>query len=161
MPDRATCAINALLAAHPGDWVWGQVLVRPRERGFALSHADDRDRTESQLRPVHPADLRLLAQHSERGEYRPLKAAPDLISGWQAQAASAAELETALNALYPGSVADWFAACFPTPPVTSYREFTERQTGMYRISAMLTDAQAAQVIRATRRGVLPQTPAGR
>ncbi|HXG47426.1 MAG TPA: hypothetical protein VNO52_07375, partial [Methylomirabilota bacterium] len=34
-----------------------------------------------------------------------------------------------------------------SPPVTHYREFTSRQTGMYRVTQMLTDDQAARVIR--------------
>jgi hypothetical protein len=32
--------------------------------------------------------------------------------------------------------------------VTHYREFTERQTGMYRVTTMLNDGQAAQMTRA-------------
>jgi hypothetical protein len=32
--------------------------------------------------------------------------------------------------------------------LTNYREFTNRQSGMYRITTMLDDVQAAQVIRA-------------
>jgi len=57
-------------------------------------------------------------------------------------------LETALQHFYPGAMADWFAAQQPSPPITNYREFTNRQTGMYRITQMLTDAQVTQVTRA-------------
>ena len=61
---------------------------------------------------------------------------------------SGIELATTLNQLYPGMIADWFAVQSPRPPVTNYREFTNRQSGMYRITAMLDDDQAAQVARA-------------
>ena len=53
------------------------------------------------------------------------------------------ELGLALNCLYPGAVADWFAVRSGRGAVTNYREFTGRQTGMYRITAMLPDALAA------------------
>lgn len=149
MSIHATPAMEALLNAMPAECVWGQVVVRRPEHGFALRHADDRQKTEAQLRPVRVTDLRTLAQTNRHGEFRPLRAAPDLVSGWCAQAHSPGELEFALNALYPGSVADWFAARAERPRVTDFRGFTSRQSGMYRITAMLSDAQAAQVIRAT------------
>ena len=72
---------------------------------------------------------------------------PNLRAGWLCRAASDAELEAALDQLYPGAIADWFAAHQPLPPVTHYRDFTARQSGMYRITTMLADAQAAQVTR--------------
>jgi hypothetical protein len=92
--------------------------------------------------------LRALAQFTTGGAFRPLKAAPNLRRGWRASAADDDALELALNHLYPGAVADWFAARANPPPVTSYREFTARQTGMYRITTMLTDGVAAAAIRA-------------
>ena len=67
-------------------------------------------------------------------------------------------------------VQDWFAAQ-GVPPVTNYREFTGRQTGMYRITQLLTDEQAGIVARAacqerfclkrrlwTVEGLAPDTP---
>jgi hypothetical protein len=116
---------------------------------FTLRHAEDRDKPEPQLRLVRVAELRALAQSNACGEFRPLRAAPDLVAGWLARVVSPGELEFALNALYPGSVADWYAAQAEPPPTTNYREFTARQSGMYRITAMLSDTQAAQVIRST------------
>ncbi len=62
-------------------------------------------------------------------------------------ASNSASLEGALNHLYPGALADWYAATLANPPVTHYREFTARQTGMYRITATLNDVQAASVIK--------------
>ena len=92
------------------------------------------------------AESRHFAQFNAAGEFRPLKSAPDLRRGWRLSVANDTELETALTHLYPGAVPDWFAAQSPNPPVTNYREYTARQSGMYRITAMLTDAQAAEVI---------------
>jgi hypothetical protein len=118
------------------------------KRGFELRHFDDRERPAETLRELRPGDLRALAQFTAGGGFRPLKSAPNLQRGWVARVPGDAELELAVNQLYPGAVADWFASQSPQPPVTDYREFTGRQTGMYRLTTMLSDPQAAQVTRA-------------
>jgi hypothetical protein len=58
------------------------------------------------------------------------------------------ELGEALERLYPGALADWLAARQPEPPITHYRDFTGRQTGMYRYTSTLADAPAARMIAA-------------
>jgi len=126
----------------------GQVFIRPTERGYELRLESDRPCAPEDLRLVPLTELRALAQCTAHGAFRPLKSAPDLQSGWRSLAASDLELEQALNQLYPGAVADWDAAQTRPPPVTNYREFTGRQTGMYRATTLLDDAQAAQAIRA-------------
>lgn len=139
-------ALSAFAAAIADELEVAQALVRRDGRGFALRHIADRAAREDNLRIVPVAGLRVLAQCDTSGAFRPLKAAPTLVRGWRARAADDAELGAALEQLYPGAVADWFAARPPVPPVTGYREFTARQTGMYRLTAMLEDAQAARVI---------------
>ena len=141
-------ALAAFGAKLVTELVLAEVLVRRLATGFELRHAGDRETPLNNLRILTVAELRALANHTEGGEFRPIKAAPNLRSGWRCEAASEADLESALNQLYPGAIADWFAAQQPSPPVTHYRPFTARQTGMYRITTMLTDAQAARTIRA-------------
>jgi hypothetical protein len=144
----ANPALEKFVAQIGDEVVFAQVLVRRTVRGYELRHAEDRSAAPAELRLVPLTQLRLLAQSTRGGAFRPLKSAPNLQTGWRADATSDGELESALNALYPGAVADWFAARNGPPPVTNYREFSERQTGMYRITTMLDDAQAARVIRA-------------
>ncbi len=141
----ALAAFCALLAP---ELVLAQVLVRRQATGFELRHISDREAAAESLKSVAVAELRALANFTAAGAFRPLKSAPNLRTGWRGVATSEAELESALSQLYPGAVADWFAAQRAAPPVTHYRDFTARQTGMYRITTMLADAQAAQVIRA-------------
>jgi hypothetical protein len=93
-------------------------------------------------------DLRALTQFTAAGAFRPLKSAPNLKRGWQAQLNSDDELWLAVNTLYPGALADWFAAQQAHPPITSYRDFTARQTGMYRITAALPDEPACAAVAA-------------
>ncbi len=134
-------------AAYIGDELLvAQAIIRRMPRGFELRHESDRAADASSLRPVTMSDLRSLAQSTAAGAFRPLKSAPTLVTGWIATADTPAQLEFALSQLYPGFIADWFAARSPAPPITHYREYTGRQTGMYRVTTMLTDGQAAGMI---------------
>jgi hypothetical protein len=139
-------ALDAFAAQIGAELVLAQVLVRRDTDTFPLQHVDDRD--EEQLRDVLVAELRDIAQFTAAKQFRPLKSAPNLQRGWRFVARSVSELGFALDCLYPGAVADWFATQQPAPPVTHYREFTGRQTGMYRVTALLSDEQVAQVARA-------------
>ena len=141
-------ALEEFAAAIQSELVFGQVLLRRLSSGFELRHIENRDATESSLRTVSIPDLRTLSQFTIKGAFRPLKSAPNLQAGWRAIAPNVDDLERALSHLYPGGVADWFAARQEPAPVTNYRDFTERQTGMYRITTHLNDHEAAQVIRA-------------
>jgi hypothetical protein len=141
-------ALAALVAAFEAELIFGQVCIRRMERGFELRHAADREGDPAALRLLEEKDIRPLAQFTAAGAFRPLKSAPNLQRGWRAAPRDEESLGAALNQLYPGAVADWFAAQTPPPPVTSYREFTARQTGMYRITTMLNDTTAGAVIRA-------------
>ncbi len=141
-------ALSAFVAGLESEASFGQVWIRRRGRGFELRHVADRECDPAALRLLGENDIRPLAQFTARGAFRPLKSAPNLQRGWQATPRDEETLGAALNQLYPGALADWFAAQAPRPPVTSYREFTGRQTGMYRITTRLDDAAAGAVIRA-------------
>ena len=141
-------ALEKFTAQFGGEFLVAQVLIRRLPRGFELRHETDRDASADSLRAVPPGDLRALAQSTGGGAFRPLKSAPTLVAGWITTAGTPEQLELALSQLYPGFLADWIAAQSPVPPITHYREFTGRQTGMYRVTTMLTDGQAAQMIRA-------------
>jgi sirohydrochlorin cobaltochelatase len=124
--------------------VLGQVLIQRGSQGYDLRHLADRNALGA-LRLISLTELRSLAQFTAGGAFRPLKAAPNLPSGWRALAATDVALGMALNHLYPGAVVDWFAAQKDPVPVTHYRPFTNRQSGMYRVTQMLSDEQAARM----------------
>jgi hypothetical protein len=146
MVEVANPALNAFLTRMGEESVYGQVLIQREGDTWRLRHVEDR--ANETLKPVGIQDLRMIAQFTSQGAFRPLKSAPNLPSGWHAFARNVAELEAALNHLYPGMIADNFAAQQNPPPVTHYREFTNRQTGMYRITQMLNDEQAGRMIQA-------------
>jgi len=139
---------RAFLASFDAEIVIGQVVARRLERGFELRHLSDRAAAADALSTLNGTELRAWAQSAAGGAFRPLKSAPNLRSGWRAIAADGAALDLLLHHLYPGAVSDWFAAQSAPPPVTSYRQFTARQTGMYRVTTKLNDAVAGAAIRA-------------
>lgn len=148
MTTLANPALTAFIAQLGEELVFAQVLVRRVGAGFELRHREDAAAAVESLRTLAVDSLRELAQATEAGAFRPLKSAPNLRRGWRAGVSGEQHLEIALGHLYPGGLADWFAARQPGVRVTHYREFTARQTGMYRVTTMLDDAQAAAVIRA-------------
>lgn len=144
----ANPALEQFVARIGDELLLAQVLIRRAARGHELRHVEDRSTAEGGLRLLQLSEARSLAQNTASGAFRPLKSAPNLPRGWRLAVADDAELELALNQLYPGAIADWHAAQSAQPPITDYRAFTNRQTGMYRIAQMLSDAQAASVTKA-------------
>ena len=144
----ANPALEKFVAQIGSELILAQVLIMRKDRHYELRHLTDRSAAEDALRLVPLSDLRALAQFTAGGSFRPLKSAPNLQRGWRALLANDDQLETALHHLYPAAIPDWFATQAEPVPMTHFREFTNRQTGMYRITTLLSDEQAAHVIRA-------------
>jgi sirohydrochlorin cobaltochelatase len=124
----------------------GQILIaRSADGGFALCHRDDAERAD--LGVYRDAEAAVaLAQYDDAGAYRPLKTAPNLRHGWSLQLADAASVRVALDLFYPGRLpayAAWRRGNLETTPL---RATLNRQTGMYRVAAKITDEQANRLI---------------
>ena len=140
-------ALEHLLTQLGDGLVMAEVSIRRIAAGrWELRHQADAAADATTLKGCAVPELRALAQITADGAFRPLKAAPNLRQGWRCEVVTPVELESALQQLYPGALADWHAVATGRAQPTHYREFTERQTGMYRITTMLDDAQAAEVI---------------
>jgi hypothetical protein len=141
-------AIRAFVSQIGEGLTFGQVRVQKRGRGYELRHRDDLGRAPDALRLISAIEARQMSQSTSTGVFRPLKGSPDLPAGWRLEASDLAELDFALGQFYPGSIADWFTVQQRSDAAISYRDYTERQTGMYRLTAMVTDAQARHIARA-------------
>ena len=139
MAEYPNPALIAFLGRMGEELLWAEVLIRRVKEGFELRHVADREVEKTRLNTVTSLELRELTKNNVRGQFRPLKAAPDLRAGWVVFCNRGEELEFALNLVYPNSVADWYFAGLDAPPVIDYRQFTGRQSGMYRITQRLTD----------------------
>lgn len=141
-------ALEAFVASIDQELTIAQLVVLRRTVGYELRHVEDRNRRPELLHELRPEEVRTLAQFTATGAFRPLKSAPNLQTGWRLRVNDTMELDRVLNQFYPGAIADWFASQSSAPRITHYREFTGRQTGMYRTTTLLGDAQVPPVARA-------------
>jgi sirohydrochlorin cobaltochelatase len=132
------------LQSAAGPWSLGQIAID----GLVLCHVEDARRAD--LTVYHrPEDARELAIFDDAGAYRPLKTAPNFRHGWQLRLGTIDELRLALDFFYPAAIGTWLANQGGELLPVSLRETLGRQTGMYRVTQHITDAQAEEVIQKT------------
>jgi sirohydrochlorin cobaltochelatase len=139
-------SIQRVLEATPTDrFYFGQILVRKINGGFVLSHCGDE--TRKKLKTFQSADDAIeLSKFDDSGNYRPLKTAPDLAHGWRLELARPEELQRALDYFYPGRLAVFLAWKTGQLYTTALRETLDRQSGMYRVAAKISDDQIDNVV---------------
>jgi sirohydrochlorin cobaltochelatase len=128
-----------------GSFQIGQVVIEKLSSGFSLRHEADADRED--LEVFHsPEDATEIARWDDAGDYRPLKTAPNLRRGWELRLESSEALRLALDLLYPAALGNWRAVLRGEKIAQPLRETLNRQTGMYRITGLLTRDEAARLI---------------
>jgi sirohydrochlorin cobaltochelatase len=138
----SSCAELLARCLESGRFLIGQILLC---NDYSLRHADDANHDGLELFTV-PSDARKIARYDEQGEFRPLKTAPNLRRGWRLQLSSLEELELALEYFYPAALGLWLSYLNGSLQTTSLRETLDRQTGMYRITQLLTPPQAVELV---------------
>ncbi|MEY2525546.1 MAG: sirohydrochlorin cobaltochelatase [Verrucomicrobiota bacterium] len=137
---------RALAAALSDPCRIGQILIRKASgRHFVLCHRDDKE-LESLQRFQDPEDAIEIAKFDDAGNYRPLKTAPNLRHGWRLEIVDLAGLRRALDYFYPGRLAMfalWKESRMATTPL---RETLNRQSGMYRVAANISDEQVDDLV---------------
>jgi sirohydrochlorin cobaltochelatase len=125
---------------------FGQILVQKRERaGFVLLHRDDESLDQLQMyRDAENAAE--IAKYDDAGDYRPLKTAPNLRHGWRLELATVEELRRALDYFYPSRLAVFTAWKSGYLKTTTLRETLDRQSGMYRVAAKISDAHINDLV---------------
>ena len=123
----------------------GQILIQESGDNFVLSHRDDDTRNPSDtFRKAE--DAIEIAKYNDAGNYRPLKTAPDLRHGWRVELETLEELKRALDYFYPGRLAIFVAWQRGQLRTTPLRETLDRQSGMYRIAAKISDIQIDDLV---------------
>jgi sirohydrochlorin cobaltochelatase len=136
-------SIERVLEALP--FYFGQILVRKIGDDFALCHRDDETRDDLE-RFQSSEDAIEIARHDDEGNYRPLKTAPNLRHGWSMNVRSSDQLRRALDHFYPGRLAVLTAWHRGQLRTTALRETLDRQSGMYRVAAKISDAQIDDLV---------------
>jgi sirohydrochlorin cobaltochelatase len=124
---------------------FGQILVRKTGDDFVLCHRVDEAHDDLQIFQ-DPEDAIEIARYDDAGNYRALKTAPNLRRGWRMELRTRAELKRALDYFYPGRLAVFDAWQNGRLRTTSLRETLNRQSGMYRIAAQISDAQIDELV---------------
>lgn len=135
----------------------GQLLVarRPGEGGFELRHVDDAGRDAGELEEhVRPEDSRGLGLYDAGGDYRPVRYAGNLAGGWRLLVDDITSLRRAIDGFYPACVGIWVASLGDRLPVTGIGDTLGRQTGMYRITQLLSEEGRRRTIDGTCAGCL-------
>ena len=132
-------------AVELGFFQIGQVVIKINPEGFCLRHEDDACREDLEVFSS-PDDSTLIARQDDAGDYRPLKTAPNLRHGWELRLDSLAALRLALDGIYPAALGNWRAVLLGEKIAPPLRETLNRQTGMYRITGLLTHHEASQII---------------
>ena len=123
----------------------GQVVIKINPEGFCLCHQDDAGREDLEVFSS-PEDALGIARYDDSGDYRPLKTAPNLRHGWELRLDSLAALRLSIDGIYPGALGNWRAVLRGEKIAPPLRETLNRQTGMYRITGLLTHHEAARII---------------
>jgi sirohydrochlorin cobaltochelatase len=133
-----------LLALATGRLLIGEILLG---RDFTLRHHADEGVTDLRDYP-EPSSAREIAKFDAEGNFRPLRSAPSLRRGWLIRAASPKGMLLALEEFYPAAMGLWLSSLHGMLATTSLRQTLGRQTGMYRVTQLLRDDQAMEIISA-------------
>lgn len=120
----------------------GEILLRA---DFSLRHHQD-EGDDSLVLHRDPLAARQIAKYDEAGAFRPLRSAPTLRRGWLIEAGSLKGMIRALEEFYPSALGLWFSFLGGSLAPTPLRETLGRQSGMFRITQLLRDDQAAVLI---------------
>ena len=114
---------------------------------FIVRHREDAEPREAPPLRIYtePAAARDLARFDREGRFRPLKGAPTLPAGWELRLDSIDSLKLAIDYFYPGALASWFAREDRRINPVDLRTTLNRQTGMYRVTQKLTNAEADEL----------------
>jgi sirohydrochlorin cobaltochelatase len=123
----------------------GQIVVQKSDGYFVLYHRDDE--TLDHLQVFRSAEDAIeIAKYDDAGNYRPLKTAPNLRHGWRLELDTLEQLKRALDYFYPGRLAVFAAWKSDKLRTTSLRETLDRQSGMYRVAAKISDSQIDDLV---------------
>ncbi len=142
MPDSIETALASALTDSSR---FGQILIQKKNGGYILSHRDDEGRDDLQgfQNPDAAAEI---ARYDDAGNYRLLKTAPNVRHGWRLEIVDPAALRRALDCFYPGRLAMFAAWKENRLATTPLRETLDRQSGMYRVAAKISDEQVDDLV---------------
>jgi sirohydrochlorin cobaltochelatase len=146
--DEWRLAVEQALASALSDGcsTIGEIAIRTESGHFVLTHRDDVGRTGLEDFEQNPSAAFRLAMLDGAGNFRPLKTAPNLRRGWRMILADLARVASALDWFYPGRLALLYAWKKNRLKITPLRDTLNRQSGMYRVAATISDEQIDETV---------------
>jgi len=143
MPDSIERCLDPVLTPP---FYFGQILVRKITTGrFILFNREDE--AYEDLQTLRSAEDAIdIAKYDDAGNYRPLKTAPNLRHGWRLELDTLEAVMRALDYFYPGRLAAFAAWKSDKLQTTFLRETLDRQSGMYRVAAKISDSQIDNLV---------------
>lgn len=130
----------------------GEVAIWKSGSGFRLCHIDDvstRGPAAEGALPTHTraVDARQIGKLDANQKFRPLKSAPSLTRDWLLELQSIDDVREALDYFYPAAIGLWLEHREGKITPTHLRDTLNRQTGMYRVTGLIRDEEAASLVR--------------
>jgi sirohydrochlorin cobaltochelatase len=123
----------------------GEIIVQRRAEHWTLRHQADAS-ADALTRYDQPEAAREIGKVDCDRKFRPLKTAPTLVRGWELRLADLHAVQLALEFFYPAALGNWHAADTGALAVPTLRETLNRQTGMYRVTGLLQDDEAHELV---------------
>ena len=124
----------------------GELILEEVEPGrFVIRHWKDDQPHRKLAVQTHAIAALEIVRYDEQGNYRPLKGAPNLRTGWELRLESVSEARQAIDYFYPGAFSTWLAFNRGEVTPVDLRQTLTRQTGMYRVTQKLTGFQAEEL----------------
>jgi len=127
------------------NWSIGQLLIWNSHDGtFFVNHAPEAAGPFQEIASLE--ELRRVILTDSKGNFRPLRAAPDLRSDWYMKAKDVKELRAIIDYVYPAALANWVIwRSQKTASGTPWESTAERQSGRFRIVRELDDASLREL----------------
>jgi len=126
----------------------GQLAVVTAVGGVELRHRDDEQVRIADLQTFEIERAFEVAKFDDRGVYRALKTAPNLRHGWRIECATEADVRRVIDQIYPARIAAAELREREVLATTPLRATLNRQSGMYKSAARITDAQLDDLVAA-------------
>jgi hypothetical protein len=124
----------------------GELVVREVETGrFVIRHWKDDESQQKLAIETRSITALEIVRYDEQGNYRALKGAPNLRTGWELRLESVSEVRQAIDYFYPGAFSTWLGFNRGEFTPVDLRQTLTRQTGMYRVTQRLTGCQAEEL----------------
>jgi sirohydrochlorin cobaltochelatase len=126
-----------------GSFTIGEVAIEALNDGtFDITHCD----AETTAAAFAPDEALEIAKFDDAGNYRPLRTAPTLRHGWKIIVSTISEAANVIEAIYPARLAAWHAWKLGRLATTPLRQTLNRQSGMYRVAAKISDDQINELV---------------